>query len=531
MHIKRTVPRNAKGQMPYFGHLQDAGDFGGEFVLRPKEVISPEVKDWEAAVETNTLDGFIQFKDKYPLSKNVQEAERRIIVFQKEAGEKRHDAIWNTVKQKNRAQVYLDFWQNYPKSKYRIEARQLMGIAEDNELWTKTPKTRSGMLNYLETFENGLHLDEAQQILKAYQEVKQAEEQAEQERIEQERLKKQKDDADKKAEAERLQKEREAEAETARLAEQVRLKKLKEDTDKKEKEERRQKEREAEAETARLAEQARLKRQEEADKRAKQDRLERERLERERLVKENTSVAYYPNGDEPKSKRVWYIGGSVFVAVLILVGVLINRSKVELQKAIPPSETTSAVVESPKQVVDKLKLDTSLNSPSKVASKPKPEPSMSIKEPQMVSVRGGTFQMGSSNNEDNEKPIHPVTVNSFSIGKYEVTQAEWKSVMGYNRSRHIGDNLPVENVSWDDVQEYLKKLTTKTGKNYRLPTEAEWEFAARGGNSSKGYKYSGSDNIDDVAWYHKPGAADETHSVGGKKANELGSNKPCKNSR
>ena len=140
---------------------------------------------------------------------------------------------------------------------------------------------------------------------------------------------------------------------------------------------------------------------------------------------------------------------------------------------------------------------------------------------EMVFVPGGEFQMGSNDGDDNEKPVHTVTVSDFYIGKYEVTQKEWRDIMGNNPSSFKGDNLPVEKVSWNDIQKFIKKLNTKTGLNYRLPTDAEWEYAARGGNKSKGYKYSGSNNIDDVAWY-RDNSGKKTHSVGSKKANELG---------
>ena len=145
---------------------------------------------------------------------------------------------------------------------------------------------------------------------------------------------------------------------------------------------------------------------------------------------------------------------------------------------------------------------------------------------EMISVEGGTFTMGATAEQgsgayDNEKPTHEVTLSSYAIGKYEVTQALWKVVMGNNPSNFKGDNLPVEQVSWNDCQDFIRRLNSLTGKNFRLPTEAEWEFAARGGKKSKGYKYSGSDNLDEVAWYTN-NSNGQTHPIGTKKPNELG---------
>ena len=144
----------------------------------------------------------------------------------------------------------------------------------------------------------------------------------------------------------------------------------------------------------------------------------------------------------------------------------------------------------------------------------------------MVFVKGGTFTMGATAEQgsdayDWEKPTHSVTVSDYYIGKYEVTQAQWRAVMGSNPSKFTGDNNPVEKVSWNDIQEFIKKLNAQTGKRFRLPTEAEWEYAARGGNQSKGYKYSGSNNISEVAWYGG-NSSSKTHPVGQKAPNELG---------
>jgi len=146
---------------------------------------------------------------------------------------------------------------------------------------------------------------------------------------------------------------------------------------------------------------------------------------------------------------------------------------------------------------------------------------------EMVWVEGGTYIRGCTDEQGREcypteKPAHKVTLNGFFIDKHEVSQALWYALMGNNPSHNKGcDNCPVERVSWNDVHIFIQKLNTKTGKKYRLPTEAEWEYAARGGNKSQGYKYSGSNSPDAVAWY-SGNAGSKTHPTGLKQANELG---------
>ena len=145
---------------------------------------------------------------------------------------------------------------------------------------------------------------------------------------------------------------------------------------------------------------------------------------------------------------------------------------------------------------------------------------------EMVKVEAGSFNMGATpemqDPDTDEKPVHRVTLtNNYYIGKYEVTQALWKIVMGSNPSNSKGDNLPVEQVSWNDCQDFISKLNAMTGKRFRLPSEAEWEYAARGGNKSRGYQYSGSNTIGDVAWYDGNNSS-MTHAVGTKQPNELG---------
>jgi formylglycine-generating enzyme required for sulfatase activity len=137
---------------------------------------------------------------------------------------------------------------------------------------------------------------------------------------------------------------------------------------------------------------------------------------------------------------------------------------------------------------------------------------------EMVRLPGGTFLMGSDSSEAtlDEQPIHRVTVSSFAIGKYEVTQEEWVSVMGSNPSNFRGDRLPVEQVSWNNIQVYIQKLNARTGKRYRLPTEAEWEYACRAGTTEDRYGF-----LDSVAWTNR-NAGESTHEVGRRDPNAFG---------
>lgn len=160
----------------------------------------------------------------------------------------------------------------------------------------------------------------------------------------------------------------------------------------------------------------------------------------------------------------------------------------------------------------------------------------------MKSVEGGTFMMGYDYDKPNTKPAHITTINTFYMGETEVTQALWKAVMGTTLKQHvkddkdvdlyndpIGSNYPMYYVSWNDCQEFIRRLNQLTGKDFRLPTEAEWEYAARGGKKSKRYKYAGSNKIDDVAWYHENSAVTtwngdfpRQHKVKKKSPNEIG---------
>ena len=146
---------------------------------------------------------------------------------------------------------------------------------------------------------------------------------------------------------------------------------------------------------------------------------------------------------------------------------------------------------------------------------------------EMVYVEGGSFDMGATTEQggdanSDEYPVHSVTLSEYYIGRCEVTQELWEAVMGSNPSCFIGAQKPVERVSWYECQEFVSRLNSLTGRTFRLPTEAEWEYAARGGKKSSHYKYSGSGNIGNVAWYKDNSGSSSTHPVGTKSPNELG---------
>ncbi len=207
---------------------------------------------------------------------------------------------------------------------------------------------------------------------------------------------------------------------------------------------------------------------------------------------------------------------------------LINGELVKAEKA---RLEAKAKKERERAAAEKARLEAEVKEEAKRKEEERlakfPEPIQDLLK-DMVLVKGGTFKMGSTASED-EQPVHDVSLDDFKIGKYQITQAQWLAVMGNNPAHFKGnDKRPVENVSWNDTQNFIKKLNQLTGETFHLPTEAQWEFAARGGVESKGYKYAGSDNLEAVAWYrensYKKGEDHPdygTHPVGEKAANEL----------
>ena len=247
-------------------------------------------------------------------------------------------------------------------------------------------------------------------------------------------------------------------------------------------------------------------------------------------IQGNLSVNFKPFGSD-----VYVDGVKVGQSPRVFNGVLVGNHNVEIRKSgYTTSRQTVTISEGQTASISgSLTSSTSSSTANTLSSSGSSLSGNALTIPvkngisiEMVKVEAGSFDMGATpemqNPDEDEKPVHRVTLtNNYYIGKYEVTQALWKIVMGSNPSNSKGDNLPVENVSWNNCQKFISKLNKLTGKSFRLPTEAEWEFAARGGNKSRGYQYSGSNTLGDVAWY-EGNSGSKTHAVGTKQPNELG---------
>ena len=241
---------------------------------------------------------------------------------------------------------------------------------------------------------------------------------------------------------------------------------------------------------------------------------------------------YQPRKDPIENIRKWLLFGGIGLAIIFIIAVKISIN----------SPKPNLVTIEQERYIEELHPDSIYFLPYETV--------LQLFESEMVFVEGGTFTMGTpdpSVGYPAERPAHQVTLSSYHIGKYEVTQAQWKAIMGRTqrqqrdmRDKNMeifgeGDNYPVYYINWYDIvgtsgdymelhgrlyfeDGFIYKLNKLTGKNFRLPTEAEWEYAARGGNKSAGYLYSGSNTIDDVSWY----ADNKVKPVGGKLPNELG---------
>ena len=229
-----------------------------------------------------------------------------------------------------------------------------------------------------------------------------------------------------------------------------------------------------------------------------------------------------------KGLLIGVLSGLVVVLAGLLVWLLVLKDK---PSSIHAEETIEKTYSQDRQTSEP---------PEASMSVPKESESNNVSEPKyeskmytvcgvsftMIWVKGGTFTMGATSEQEpdaetNEKPAHQVTLSSFYIGENEVTQALWSAVIGSNPSKFKGSNYPVEMVSWDDCQEFVHKLNALTGESFMLPTEAQWEYAARGGVCNHNFKFSGSYNLSDVAWCYL-NSNNSTHSVATRLPNELG---------
>lgn len=283
-------------------------------------------------------------------------------------------------------------------------------------------------------------------------------------------------------------------------------------TDETQKAEEERKRKEAEAKAA--------KEKAEAEARAKAEAERKSKEEAERKAREEEAGRKRQQEEAAKAKRnktVLWVVAAVIVIALASVGIntFLGKSSTSTPEKKQSTSTSSS-----------QRSSSSSSSNSGTSNNSNLQSILNELANNMVYVQGGTFTMGAtseqgSDTESDEKPTHQVTLSSYYIGRTEVTQELWEAVMGSNPSKFTGNRKPVENVSWNDCKTFISKLNSITGKNYRFPTEAEWEFAARGGTKSKGYKYSGSNTLGNVAWYDD-NSGSTTHEVGTKSPNELG---------
>jgi formylglycine-generating enzyme required for sulfatase activity len=399
-------------------------------------------------------------------------------------------------------------WQETPLGELQALPRDAMAVTE----WANRDAAYANAVNSLTAILNSIRMERAA-----------AAEQAERERNQT---------------AEETRRQREAAAAAAQEAERR----------KKEQEQAAEKQRQLEAQRKQEAEAADRRRQQEEADRLKKAEEERQRKAAAALQREQQMAAV---GSTLRSPKVWG-SGLVGVLALVLGNWLCNR---EPAPTLPPTgntqdtttltentpiasdtETTGVKTISPEQLPKDVTVEQPKQKENEIVSKEQTKEKKtesSFIDPfadDMIFIDGGVFSMGcdikrdGDCNYEDERPLHSVSIKDFYMCRYEVTQEQWLIIMGNPpmelRFKGCG-KCPVENVSWNDIQTFLIKLNTKTGKDYRLPTEAEWEFAARGGVKNRGYKYAGSNELGEVAWF-KTNSNSKTKPVGGKRENELG---------
>jgi formylglycine-generating enzyme required for sulfatase activity len=482
--VLETTAANAN-QTPLGEPLQVEGHKSGQFVFRLKK---DEKRDWAKAQNINTKTAYEQFVTLYPNDEFTKTATTKIEAINDEA-------TWNYASRLNSVKAYARYEQRFPKGKYLKEAAKKIKTLEEDEVWQRTllHSTYSEYKKYLILYPNGRYAFFAQQAIDAMLNIDDIWERVVAENTIDgfEQFIEQYPDSQFKIEAERLAKEQRQREKTAAIKRNLAAKEaqfakekveaiaaVKALTEKEKADAALKTENKIAAlKKAQLEEQQALERQIEAVEKEKRNTKPKEIASP--IYQKSTSIS--PAFWQQIPKKYKNIG----IAALVLIVCIWGISKI------------------PNILGNEGSFNPDFSDPFK---------------DQMIKVEGGTFQMGSDEEED-EKPIHEVAVPTFYISKYEVTQKQWKEIMGENPSHFKGcDNCPVEQVSWDDVQDFLKKLNAKTGKKYRLPSEAEWEYAARGGQN---YKYAGSDNIGSIAWYDG-NSGKKTHSVGQKSPNGYG---------
>jgi formylglycine-generating enzyme required for sulfatase activity/ribosomal protein L7/L12 len=470
--IKQTVPATTnKLQKPIGDPLSIEGHKGGQFIFKPKSLINPEEALWQSAVAQNTEGGYSQYLRHYRNGIYAEQAELALENIEKSKATAEEETFWQDTISKNTLLGYHRYLRKYPKGTYADEAEKRLDILENqqvispispaNEPPILNPQSQSERVNVVLVNTGGNKL-QALKIVKNHLLIG---------------LKEAKDIID---------------SVPSSVYENVEKNDV-------------------------------LNMLKEFDEIGAVVRLE-PYIEKQMNTQTKTEL---------QSKNVKVIlestGGNNLQAIKIVknqleLGLADTKNMIDTVPSVlyesVEKNSISAFLKELEAIGAKVRIEVC--NPS-IVDIPKPDiiiPKKFDFEPKMVFVKGGTFKMG-SNDYENEKPVHDVTLSDFYIGKYPITQAQWQAVMDNNPSHFKGDNLPVENISWFDCQDFIYKLNDKTGKLYRLPIEAEWEFAAKGGNHSKAYTYAGSNSIDEVAWY-EGNAMIQTHPIAIKNANELG---------